>query len=99
MDPVIIAQQLHDAAKLFQTTRDHVKVGNESRPPSKMVVGLSPCYTTFYNFHGRSWLFGVALRYVELFYRFTWSQTCMSVPLGVILHIYVAVTYNDVHFT
>ena len=63
------------------------KVENGNPPPSKMVLGLSPYYITFYNFQRRSWLLGVALRYVELFYHFTGSQTCVTVGLGVILHV------------
>jgi hypothetical protein len=49
-------------------------------------------YTTLYNFHERSWLSGVALRHVELFYCFAESECCTAISLGMSLQFYVATT-------
>ena len=67
LDPVKTAYQCADVTKPFEITKDPAKVGN-GRPQLSGGYWLPPYYcTTFYNFHGRFLLSGVALRYVELF--------------------------------
>ena len=46
--------------------------------------------TTFYNFHGCTWLSGVALRYLDLFCCLLGHGACTAISLGVILQFYVA---------
>ena len=55
-------------------------------------------HTTFCNFHTWCfWLYGGVLQLLVTWSCFVVSKTCMAILLGVILHFYVTVMYNNAH--